>query len=72
MITIYFLTNNLMDKAKAREHGFFIIVTDDGDRYYREVFAKGEMYSIESRSEDANAKLEELWNKYCEENNLSD
>lgn len=59
-----------MDKSTARENWFFIITTDDGDRYLYEVYADGEMYSIEWTSEKANQQLEELWEKYCRENNL--
>lgn len=59
-----------MDKTKAREHWFFIIPTDDGDRYFYEVFAKWELYSIETNSESANTQLEVLWEEYCKENNL--
>ena len=59
-----------MDKSIARENGYFIITTDDWDRYLYEVFADGEMHSIEWNSEDANEKLEELWEKYCKINNL--
>lgn len=59
-----------MNKSTARENWFFIIPTDDGDRYLREVFANWELDSIETSSEKANEKLEELWEKYCKENNL--
>lgn len=56
-----------MDKSKARENWFFIIPTDDWDRMLFEVFAKNELVSICSSSEEANKKLEELWNKYQDE-----
>lgn len=59
-----------MDKKTARENGFFIITTDDGDRYLYEVYANGELECIASHSEDANEILEELWEKYCKENHL--
>lgn len=59
-----------MNKSKARENWFFIITTDDGDRYLYEVYAKWEMVEICWRSEQANNRLEELRTKYCEENNL--
>ena len=59
-----------MNKSTARENWFFIITTDDGDRYLYEVYANWEMYSIEWTSEKANQQLEELWEKYCRENNL--
>lgn len=59
-----------MNKSKARQNWFFIITTDDGDRYLYEVYARGEMVEICWRSEDANRKLEQLWNDYCEHEDL--
>lgn len=59
-----------MDKTKAREHWFFIIPTDDGDRYLYEVYANWELDCIEWNSDKANEKLEELREQYCKENNL--
>lgn len=59
-----------MNKSTAREKGFFIIPTDDWDRYLYEVYANGELIQIEWNREKANAELERLWEEYCEKNHL--
>lgn len=56
-----------MDKKTAREEGYFIIPTDDWDRYLWEVFANNDLVHIATSSEEANKMLEELWDKHTEE-----
>ena len=48
------LLNRLKDKW------YYIMRTDDGDRYYREVFANDEMVFIASSQEEAYMKLGEF------------
>lgn len=53
-----------MDKKTMREQGFFIIPTDDWDRYLREVFVKNEMVWIYGNRDQAHEKLEHERYKY--------
>lgn len=52
---------------KLKDKWFYIIRTDDGDRYLREVFANDEMVCIATSENEAYMKLWEFV-----ENNLSD
>lgn len=70
--TIYFIINKRMNKITARQHGYFIIPTDDGDRMLYEVFAKWELHTICWSSKEANETLEILWEKYKAINHLDD
>jgi len=45
---------------RLREKWYYIIQTDDGDRYYWEVFANHEMVFIASSSDEAFMKLGEF------------
>ena len=38
---------------ELRKQWYFVLQTDDGDRYYREVYADGEMVFIASSEEEA-------------------
>lgn len=53
-----------MNKSTAREKGFFIIATDDGDRYLYEVYANNEMEYIATSRQEAEEKLEELYTQF--------
>lgn len=45
---------------RLREKGYYIIRTDDWDRYYWEVYANNEMVFIASHEEEAYMKLGEF------------
>lgn len=45
---------------RLRERWYYVIRTDDGDRYYWEVYANHEMVVIASSSEEAYMKLGEF------------
>lgn len=49
---------NLLEKL--RKLWYYVIQTDDWDRYYREVYIKDEMVCIASSSEEAYMKLGEF------------
>ena len=49
-----------MNREKLRELWYYIIRTDDWDRYYREVYADNEMIFIASSEKEAEEKLEEI------------
>jgi hypothetical protein len=48
---------------RLREKWYYIVRTDDWDRYYREVYANGEMVFIASWEEEAYMKLWEFAEK---------
>ena len=45
---------------RLREKWYYVIRTDDGDRYYWEVYAEGQMVCIATSSEEAYMKLGEF------------
>lgn len=49
-----------IDLDKLREQWFYVIRTDDWDRYYWEVYANNEMVTIESSENRAYCRLWEL------------
>ena len=49
-----------IDLSKLKEQWFYVIRTDDWDRYYWEVYANNEMVTIESSENRAYCRLWEL------------
>ena len=49
-----------IDLDKLREQWFYVIRTDDWDRYYWEVYANNDMVTIESSENRAYCRLWEL------------
>lgn len=58
------------DLQELKELWYYVIRTDDWDRYLREVYAKNEMVSIENSSEKAYLKLWEIVETNLFNNNL--
>lgn len=53
-----------MTNQELKEIWFYIIRTDDGDRYLREVFANNQLEYISSSEDEAEEKLEELFTQF--------
>lgn len=51
---------NDIDFTKLQEQWFYVIRTDDWDRYLREVYANNELATIESSEQRAFCRLWEL------------
>lgn len=57
---------NLLEKLKKL--WYYVMRTDDGDRYYWEVYVKDEMICVASSSEEAYMKLGEFVQNDLSEN----
>lgn len=49
-----------MSREKLKELWYYIIRTDDGDRYYREVYASDELIHISTTEKEAEEYLSKL------------
>lgn len=53
-----------MSRQELKDLWFYIIKTDDGDRYLREVYANNELEYIATSRQEAEDKLEELYTQF--------
>lgn len=53
-----------MTTQELKDLWFYIIQTDDGDRYLREVYANHQLEYIAPSREDAEEKLEQLFTSF--------